>query len=70
MNNNSIIDAIINKANAMLQALDSIEIKGRANMSNLNYAAALLEEIVKISVDEINNLNNKLKMPIDADDGK
>ena len=37
------VDLIINKANTMLQALDNIEVKGRANINNLSYAMSLLE---------------------------
>ena len=55
------INLIIDKANAMLQALENIEVKGRANINNLSYSMSLLEELVKISVDEI----NKLKVQVD-----
>lgn len=54
------VDLIINKANTMLQALDNIEVKGRANINNLSYAMSLLEQVVKISVEEINALNAKI----------
>lgn len=50
------INLIIDKANTMLQALENIEVKGRANINNLSYSMSLLEELVKISVDEINKL--------------
>lgn len=57
MEENKTINAIINKANIMLEALNNIEVKGRTNLTNLSYAMSLLEEVVKNAVDEINALN-------------
>lgn len=55
------VNTIIDKANTMLQALDNIEVKGRVNINNLSYAMSLLEQIVKISVDEIHKLNAQIE---------
>lgn len=60
MNNENIINVIIEKANAILQALNNVETKGRVNLNNLSGSMDLLEEIIKIAVDEINKLNQQI----------
>lgn len=60
MNNKNIINVIIEKANAILQALNNVETKGRVNLNNLSGSMDLLEEIIKIAVDEINKLNQQI----------
>ena len=59
--NNKTIDIIIQKANTIMQALNSVETKGRQNLVNLSGAMSVLEQLVKIAAGEINKLNQQIK---------
>ena len=63
MNNreNNVIDTIVEKANTALQALNNVETKGRPSLNNLCGAIDLLEQIINMSIGEINRLQSTIE---------
>ena len=59
-NDKNVVDFIIGKANLMSQALNNVETKGRASLTNLSGSMDLLDEIVKAAIDAINTLNGQI----------
>ena len=59
-NDKNVVDFIVGKANLMLQALNNVETKGKANLDNLSGSMDLLDEIVKAAVDAINTLKEQV----------
>ena len=61
MENNDFINTMIQKANQIMQALDNVETKGRQNLVNLAGAMNLIEQLVKMSADQIYRLQTTIE---------
>ena len=58
---NNFINTMIEKANQIMQALDNVETKGRQNLVNLSGAMNLIEQLVKMSADQIYRLQTTIE---------
>ena len=61
MENNNFINTMVEKANQIMQALDNVETKGRQNLVNLAGAMNLIEQLVKMSADQIYRLQTTIE---------
>ena len=56
-----ITDNIIEKAQKIMQALDSVQVSGRANLNNLAGSMTLLEQVITEAINEIDRLQKKIE---------
>ena len=57
MENNEFMNKMIQKANQIIQTLNSVETKGRQNFINLVNSMTLIEQLVKMTAEQVQKLN-------------
>ena len=53
MENNDFINKLIQKANQAIQILNNVETKGRQNLINLVNSMSLIEQMVKMTAEQV-----------------